>query len=223
MKKSIYLLAIAALTAIGFISVLTSCEDEQTKANEVYATSNSCAGCLELKDMDYPLIFWGNFEHAISENNGLFIGFQNENDSVYDFFVLQKEENDYPEMGEITELYLFKKAFYIRSDGEWFMFALQNVEVEKSFSDIVSPENITYGYGVSHNRDPLTESKTVSGLSGYMDHYTSADPNCDSGGEGASACSLNVNGQSCSVECGYGYFACCRHRLLGVVCKCHKK
>ena len=226
-QKKMDVLTIALLTSIGFTLFFTSCEEnkeEQGITNEKLTTTGNCTDCPELKGVDYPLIFSGNFEYEISKDNGLFIGFQNANDSIYDFFVLQKEENKYPEIGKITDLYLYKDAFYIKSDGEWLMFALDGVEVEKSYLDIVRPENITYGYGVAHATESVSKDKSISGLGGYIERFTSATPECDTGGEGASSCSVSVQNQSCSVECSYGYFACCKARVLsGLSCKCYKK
>lgn len=41
---------------------------------------------------------------------------------------------------------------------------------------------------------------------------------CDSGGEGATSCSLS--GDRCSVTCGPGYYACCR--MVTNTCRCCK-
>jgi hypothetical protein len=41
---------------------------------------------------------------------------------------------------------------------------------------------------------------------------------CSAGGEGATQCSIEIAGGSCSVSCGNGYYACCN--VLGG-CKCN--
>lgn len=40
---------------------------------------------------------------------------------------------------------------------------------------------------------------------------------CSSGGPGSTSCSYSANGQSCSVTCGAGYYACC---TATVKCQC---
>jgi hypothetical protein len=42
---------------------------------------------------------------------------------------------------------------------------------------------------------------------------------CDSGGEGATACSIS----GCSVSCASGYYACCKIGILSNECKCVKQ
>ncbi len=223
MKKAQNTLRIG-LFLVFMISFLACEKNEENISSEKKITINNCTNCHELKGVDYPLIFKGNFEQEISKNNGLFIACQNDNDSIYDFFVLQKDNNNYPEIGIVTELYLYKDAFYVKSNNIWLMFALENVEIEKSFSNIIHPENITYGYGVAHSTEPTTNSKTNGGLSGYISRFISSTTTCDSGGEGSSSCSISIQNQSCNVECSYGYYACCNARVLGgLSCKCYKK
>ena len=41
--------------------------------------------------------------------------------------------------------------------------------------------------------------------------------NCDSGGVGATSCSVNSGGSGCSVSCSGGYYACC---LTPATCRC---
>lgn len=47
--------------------------------------------------------------------------------------------------------------------------------------------------------------------------------NCTSGGVGATSCSVNVSGTSCSVSCEPGFYACCSAGFGGISCTCVHK
>jgi len=223
MKKSILFL-IAIMTVIGFMVIIISCESEdasQATSNETLQASNECEDCPELKNVSYPLIYRGDFDYAISDGDGLFVRYFNENDTTNEFFVLQKDEGAFPQMSNITELYLYQDAFYLKANGTWLMFALSSATIEKAFVDLVTSQNRTDGYGVAYSKEPDTSNKAVSALDAYIARFVKLRK-CDSGGPGANSCSISALNHSCNVTCESGYYACCMQSLGGLTCKCKK-
>lgn len=88
------------------------------------------------------------------------------------------------------------------------------------------------GFGLSWNRGrhDLTGGgngglRSVVGESGglYQDDTGggTSSGGCTSGGIGSSSCSLTCGGQTCSVTCNTGYYACCVCTTSGPRCKCN--
>lgn len=77
------------------------------------------------------------------------------------------------------------------------------------------------------NSDVMTKSLLVGaeclfGILAVGATYAAAA--CDSGGVGASSCSIGSGDDSCSVSCKSGYYACCTIKVLGPdVCNCIKE
>jgi len=92
------------------------------------------------------------------------------------------------------------------------------------------------GYGISHKMGPSVNAIRLFSSNGHGRLKTEesctdgGDPcllnpddgggggtSCDSGGLGSSSCSVTRDGNSCSVSCVAGYYACCnrRTRILG--------
>ncbi|MEA3447712.1 MAG: hypothetical protein U9Q98_04565 [Bacteroidota bacterium] len=172
--------------------------------------------------ISYPIKYKGKFLSLISEKNDLFIQYENLKDSVYEYFILQKDVNDFPKIGEISELYLYEDGFYVNAESTWYFYGLKEVEeLHKLFVDSVENENVTHGFGVGHNITELDDSKTISSMQRFIEGYYKSHK-CESGGEGATKCSTSAhnNNSSCSVSCSDGYYACCYIRMGTAYCEC---
>jgi hypothetical protein len=97
------------------------------------------------------------------------------------------------------------------------------------------------GYGLAHQTYetaiPMNRAKRNGSLtSEFCDASSDCDPAdtdgggggstggggtlCDSGGPGATSCSVSSSGSNCSANCGTGYYACCINGSAGVAAKC---
>ncbi|MGM0649342.1 MAG: hypothetical protein ACQES1_02415 [Bacteroidota bacterium] len=177
----------------------------------------------DLKDkISYPIKYKGKFLSLISEKNDLFIQYENLKDSVYEYFILQNDENDFPKIGEISELWLYEDGFYVNAESTWYFYGLKEVEeLHKLFVDSVENENVTHGFGIGHNISELANSKTISSMQRFINNYYKHSK-CESGGEGATHCGISNNNFSCSVSCSNGYYACCYIKMGTPYCKCRK-
>ncbi|MEA1873263.1 MAG: hypothetical protein U9N51_02380 [Bacteroidota bacterium] len=101
----------------------------------------------------------------------MFVCYFNENDTTNEFFVLQKDEGVFPQISNITELYLYEDAFYLKANGTLLMFALSSATIEKAFVGLVTSQNRTDGYGVAHSKEPDTSNKAVSALDTYIARF----------------------------------------------------
>ena len=102
-------------------------------------------------------------------------------------------------------------------------------------TDDIASSTTYIGYGLTHkmgaflNLVPLVPPLPTASWSGTPHTEDCTDPDncvlypdggdsggsaggsCISGGQGASSCSLSKNGDSCSVSCVTGYYACCSY------------
>jgi hypothetical protein len=94
-----------------------------------------------------------------------------------------------------------------------------------------------HGFGLTHKvgalGTPLQKARKFVArdlCDGVIDPYCveNLDPgggggsgsSCGSGGSGASQCGCSAGGDSCSVSCVSGYYACCNCGLFGSTCTC---
>jgi hypothetical protein len=91
---------------------------------------------------------------------------------------------------------------------------------------------IFHGYGLNHQMGAVVNArKLVFGAPHVLDcdecGPLSPDPgggggsggsSCNSGGSGSTSCSITSNGNSCSVSCGSGYYACCNRNSGSPTC-----
>jgi len=89
------------------------------------------------------------------------------------------------------------------------------------------------GYGLNHEMRP-SASRIGRAIAGRQDcEPDCGEPifewpgdgatDCTNGGAGSTSCSVSSMGESCSVSCEIGYYACCKSGWTGVSCSCVRK
>ena len=112
-----------------------------------------------------------------------------------------------------TLVFASEKTLTIR-DNETSKTILFSIETEGS-ADV-------FGYGLSFTEGEFTLSSDFNVIpiaEKGLEIPKPDDVDCNSGGEGATDCSIsNAAGHACNISCGEGYFACCTR--ITYECKC---
>lgn len=86
-----------------------------------------------------------------------------------------------------------------------------NAEYTKDIK--ITTEYLGYGLGESRAPRSLSQRDAPAPKCKCLDRASASDEDCESGGYGATSCSITTEGGSCSVTCTsgltYEYFACC--------------
>ncbi len=160
--------------------------------------------------------------------------FKNENEvcillkndkGIYDEnFIFQSDNiRGFSQNNIVTENY---KLFY---DGKNLIINISNITYQFTINERINGENIIKGYGLSR-RFGTFKITDIDDKTSFFDRIIETNSNpystlaltCDSGGPGATQCSVDSGIGSinvgCSVTCGSGYYACCDDSTS--VCKC---
>lgn len=108
-------------------------------------------------------------------------------------------------------------------------FVVHNKLGQKLFENLKTKHNVYYCDQLAYAKNnrflyPDTKQSTQSVnvlLSKLVNNSKYIKPDCTSGGEGATACSVGDIYSKCSVSCGEGYYACCKS--ANNTCECIEK
>lgn len=227
MKAKLYFLFFLLLT-------LNSCNEKSPEKNA--SDEDILSTKLELTELDVsqyhnPIYLQGEFEHWINSDGNVVV-YTQAGDTKHQFILEGVSENSDLSIN-IKEVLFLDHFFFLSGPEKTYLLTLDDHTTSQAMDlPYFSEKQVDkiYGEGIVHkwtsaDHPSYKDINKTSLKQGEIGEISSGDDNCDSGGSGATSCSITSStGTGCFVSCGEGKYACCKQTAIGPdSCTCKDK